>query len=99
MSDFWQGLDAYDTGGELRTWAVRTDSGLQQVMDSMRSFDGSEHAELKEAYELMERSLRFGVEALEHLFVLSATEKPLAFGWMSWWTSLGPTSHQQPEAG
>jgi hypothetical protein len=49
MRDFWQGLEAYDPSGELRTWAARIDSGLQQVVESMNGFDGSEQAELKEA--------------------------------------------------
>jgi hypothetical protein len=98
MPDFWQGLEAYDTSGELRTWAARVDSGLQRVIESMSSFDGSEQAELKEACELMERSLRYGAGALEELFALSSSDKPEDAGWMSWWAALGPTSHQQPDA-
>jgi hypothetical protein len=90
MSDFWQGQEAYDSSEELRAWAARIDNGLQQVVASKNSFDGSEQAEFKEACELMERSLRHGAGTLEELFVLSSSGKPQESGLTSWWAALEP---------
>lgn len=94
MSDFCESFEFNDPGAEARMCAEQIGTGLQKLMESQNSFDGSERAELKEACELMERSLRYGAGALEELSVVSSSSNFQDSSWMSWLAVLGPNSHQ-----